>query len=294
MSNCPLTDSTDTIPDTMTVALRIQLSDSARMETPVTFGVPFPRHQVREPFDITFRDADGTPCPAAASVTAKWPDGSVQWMLIDTVLPPLTAGTHHGMLNVAPTSPDQEHAAPIHAPIHAHVRDNEAIIEARGKTLAVSAANGDLRLRLVHQGSQHVTEVPIATNLTLTDGDVDVKILDRTRVETVNAVRATVAARGHFHRSELLFTARISYYIDGTIRHEFAIHNPRRARHRNGLWDLGDAGSCFFQDLSTRLSFPEDAVRHFAWRAEAAGELSQGDEPPWEDRADRQRRRELE
>jgi hypothetical protein len=37
------------------------------------------------------------------------------------------------------------------------------------------------------------------------------------------------------------------------LKIDFTIRNPRAARHRSGLWDLGDPGSIFFKDLS--LSF---------------------------------------
>jgi hypothetical protein len=35
------------------------------------------------------------------------------------------------------------------------------------------------------------------------------------------------------------------------------LHNPRRARHPNGIWDLGDPGSVFIEDFSFRLALPE-------------------------------------
>ena len=41
------------------------------------------------------------------------------------------------------------------------------------------------------------------------------------------------------------------------VRIELTLHNPRRARHRNGLWDLGDPGSMRFRDWSVVLHTSE-------------------------------------
>jgi hypothetical protein len=38
--------------------------------------------------------------------------------------------------------------------------------------------------------------------------------------------------------------------LDGQI----TLHNPRRARHRGGLWDLGDPGSILLADFSQSVS----------------------------------------
>ena len=37
------------------------------------------------------------------------------------------------------------------------------------------------------------------------------------------------------------------------VRLEVVLHNPQAARHRGGLWDLGDPGSVLFEDVSLRI-----------------------------------------
>lgn len=41
-------------------------------------------------------------------------------------------------------------------------------------------------------------------------------------------------------------------------RVEVMLHNPRAAKHRGGLWDLGDPGSVLFSDLSVTVPTPGD------------------------------------
>ncbi len=42
----------------------------------------------------------------------------------------------------------------------------------------------------------------------------------------------------------------------GHVEIEARLRNTRRARHNGGLWDLGDAGSWFFQSFELRLTSP--------------------------------------
>ena len=52
------------------------------------------------------------------------------------------------------------------------------------------------------------------------------------------------------------------------MRFDLTVHNPRRASHPGGLWDLGDAGSVFFRDLSLGLRLRGAAPR-VRWTAES-------------------------
>ncbi|NQU10518.1 hypothetical protein HQ590_07005, partial [bacterium] len=50
---------------------------------PIRQGIPWPRGAVQEGSTIGAVDQTGRPVPAAARVLNRWPDGSVQWMLMD-------------------------------------------------------------------------------------------------------------------------------------------------------------------------------------------------------------------
>ena len=54
---------------------------------PVRFGVPLPRGELRSPAARLISPGGGESA-AQARVTARWPDGSARWVLIDAVLPP--------------------------------------------------------------------------------------------------------------------------------------------------------------------------------------------------------------
>src|SRR5262249_8410801 len=54
----------------------------------------------------------------------------------------------------------------------------------------------------------------------------------------------------------------------GLVRIRFTVHNPQRARHPGGLWDLGDAGSMYFRDLSLQMALRGDLPSSMTWQTE--------------------------
>src|SRR4051812_301844 len=61
---------------------------------PITVGLPLPRSLLADPRDWQLTDAAGSPVPVQTEPLARWPDGSVRWLLIDFVAGPLPAGQH--------------------------------------------------------------------------------------------------------------------------------------------------------------------------------------------------------
>ncbi|MBI3408472.1 MAG: hypothetical protein HY040_08975 [Planctomycetes bacterium] len=83
-------------------------------------------------------------------------------------------------------------------------------------------------------------------------------------------VRATLRVEGHFRgRSACRFVARLCFFAGtGLVRVRLTLHNPNRAKHRGGLWDLGDPGSILFRELALELDVASDAAGEIVWRAE--------------------------
>jgi len=65
------------------------------------------------------------------------------------------------------------------------------------------------------------------------------------------------------------FIARVSFFAgSATARLALTVRNPRRARHRKNLWDLGDAGSVYIRDLALQVNLVEGGPRKTIWSAE--------------------------
>lgn len=62
------------------------------------------------------------------------------------------------------------------------------------------------------------------------------------------------------------FFARISFFANSPMaRIEFTILNPNAAKHPGGLWDLGDPGSVFFDDLSLHATLNDRRNTKIIW-----------------------------
>ncbi|MHB8901656.1 MAG: exo-rhamnogalacturonan lyase family protein [Thermoguttaceae bacterium] len=58
-------------------------SGVARCQWPVTSGVPLAAGQLRDASQTTLLTAQGEPVPLQTEILARWPDGSVRWLLLD-------------------------------------------------------------------------------------------------------------------------------------------------------------------------------------------------------------------
>ncbi len=99
--------------------------------------------------------------------------------------------------------------------------------------------------------------------------------IERHEIETRGPVRATVCFDGFFEggrRDCCRFCARLSFFAGSSlVRADLTLHNPRRARHRGGLWDLGDPGSAFFRDFSLRLGLVDRRPTRVQWVEDPTG-----------------------
>ncbi|GAB6164125.1 hypothetical protein JCM19992_01250 [Thermostilla marina] len=87
---------------------------------------------------------------------------------------------------------------------------------------------------------------------------------------------------------KLRLTVHVRVYPGGLVRLDAVLHNTGRARHRGGLWDLGDPGSILFRELVFRVRFaerpkeivlketPSAEARRFAPKDDFAWSLFQG------------------
>gem|GEM_PF-801378 len=118
---------------TLTIINRVHRALPAQ---PISIGVPWPRGGLADETAISLRDAGGEPLPVAATVLNRWPDGSVQWTLLDFAAD--LAASEELRLTVVP-SPD---SSPVPAfPARARLENGRLIL-----------SNGLLELELAETG----------------------------------------------------------------------------------------------------------------------------------------------
>ena len=234
---------------------------------PMSVGVPLPRQAVREPVAAVLHSEWRDDVPVQVEPLVYWPDGSVQWLSAEFLLPPAAATTDRCTL--------------------------ELISEARGRVVQPTLRlQGAADRRIVATGThcfgictnelQPFCEVSqadgsratsFASELLFTDrsGHVHRPTLDEWRVESAGPVRLTIAMEGRFPRVQgLRLTLRASFFAGtGLVRLDVTLHNPRRARHKGGLWDLGDSGSVLFEEFAFHVALPDGPRRALAWSTES-------------------------
>ena len=234
-------DSTDAI----AILLR-ERSGLARSDEMVTVGIPLPRGLAKpdQRWMSTAGSTMGQLCQTRP--LALWPDGSVKWML--TTVPASCAG--HGSrrleLNKLTTAKPAETASASVSrfPDWFEIHTSRATFSLpnRGNVLLFRASVGGhnilgepgLFAELIdQQGRKHRVQVQ------------SVEIVEN------GPLRVQVAFRGRLARLGLNCCGVWTFHANsGVVRLELTLHNPSRARHSNGCWDLGDPGSVRFREFA--------------------------------------------
>jgi hypothetical protein len=211
---------------------------------PVTLGVPWPRGALTVSEPLRLLDGEQRPAPLQTQPLAFWSDGSVKWLLLDFLAAP----------SAAVPSWRLEPGPPLDIPVRERVRVDET---PRAVWVETGVASFELTpAALLHRVLLDGRPLPLlgGTRLMLTDvhGRAKAPRVDHFAVENRGPVRATVRLQGAFPgRRPCRFVVRLCFFAGtGLVRLRLTLHNPARARHPGGLWDLGDAGSVLFRDLS--------------------------------------------
>lgn len=212
-----------------------------RVSEPLSVGIPFAKGQHPAGTNFQIKDANGHSVPAAFTLLCQWPDGSVRWVLAEFLysLPP------HQVENLTVS----EQPSP---------KASATGITQTPRGWAIETEAGDL---LLHKG-QPAWEFfgatsPIRTEAKLTskdglpchpvtNGDWEIQHQNPVYVEASLSGRWIQADEARLAN----FNCRLRIYLQtGLTNIEMQIHNPKRARHPGGLWDLGDEGSVYFRSL---------------------------------------------
>lgn len=280
------------------VTLRIHSDRSLPAGQPMTVGVPFARGVLHLPLDLVLSDDGIRTLPVQTQVLASWIDGSIQWLLLDFLLPSTSPGTVLWHLMPAEASSQIPRPAPLPMTIVEDERSYgiQCVAERTPGSPPASSQSKDLppkaefstwRFQVGRHILNPVQQVMVDEYAALVEPMSRVVLLDdhghpspalihTSCIETQGPVRSTLKLEGAFGgNSPCRFVARLSFWQGtGLVRLELTLHNPRRAKHPGGLWDLGDAGSYLFQDLSLELTLhsPSPVIE---WQAEPALEFLQ-------------------
>jgi len=215
---------------------------------PLTTGLDLPKGLLHDSDGLAVRTPGGELLKLQSTPSARWSDGSVKWTLLDYVAPEVSSETSNWRV----------------------VRTEEASTSATDPAATFAGETIGLRLDgntvVVRRGVQ---ETRLHFVLTSTHGQKLQPKISHCRIECEGPVRWTVVYEGEFPNSRgLRFAIRVStFQSTGNVKCDVKLHNPNRAAHKGGLWDLGDAGSVSFDSfhVECQRSTPSSTLH---WKAE--------------------------
>jgi len=243
-----------------------------RNNEPITFGIPFPKGKVSVHSKFRITDDDGQPVTAATMPIALWADGSIKWMLLDIQLSMPARGEKclkiESVISGTETrETDKEEASTwkldegegtilirtgeIEFELDSHILLPFSHIFLNGQPCLLKNTS---RILLIDENEKERTPR-----------------IDFWKVEIQNPLRMVLAFEGKFIPEDnahcLRYLCRIHFFANkATARIDFTIWNPGTAHHTGGVWDLGDAGSIFFKDLSFKFTLNSKKTPASYWK----------------------------
>ncbi len=230
---------------------------------PVTVGVPFPRGALTDPTTLTLTDPDGKPVLLQTEVLARWADGSVKWLLLDFVLPPRPEAEVIWRLESVSNNP------PLATALAVQELPPALFVETGAASFRFGCRKkGTLNVIASTPRSGKYLGAIVVAHVTDAAGRCHTWRSESEAIESQGPVRATIYSAGPVHGwGAGRFAARFCFFAGmGLVRVRFALHNPARARHPGGCWDLGDRGSLFFQGSEVLIWTLGDSPGEKRWQ----------------------------
>jgi hypothetical protein len=246
-------------------SLPLRVDGSGAGPQPVTLGVPFAKGTLVDGKTILW-DAEEREVPVQTTPLSRWSDGSVRWLLLDFVVDGPAEGASRWALRPA----GEVRTLPASRLV---VEDTDQAVVIRTGAAVFHVDRQVFRpfTRVQFGGRDLLQDNSCRTVLTDAKGGTELPRIDSIAVEASGPVRATVCLQGSFAgRVRCRFEARLCFWAGtGLVRLRLTLHNPNRARHAGGLWDLGDPGSLLFRDLSLEAALAGPDAPEVRWTADS-------------------------
>jgi len=226
--------------------------DQARESAAVTCGVPLPKGFTASAEQLALRNADGEALPLQVVVTGTYKDGSPRWVLLDfqSDLPAGSAAAFSLVAGDKRAAPDQKLSYSIDGGV-ATVDTGAAVFRVPTDSFALLDSITVDGTALIGEGGGAVLEEQ--GGATHQGSDVT-----DAAFEDDGPLHAVLAIRGRFKPGGKLplanYICRLHFYAGKSyVRVFYTLHNPQAQAHPGNVWDLGQGGSIFAEDVSLRL-----------------------------------------
>jgi hypothetical protein len=249
-------------PKAVAVPLLLESGRGSCGPQPLSAGICFPRGALKSDACFRWRDERQRDLPLQTETLARWGDGSIQWLLVDVLPDSLPA--RQVMAQLQPVTKTLRRRSPL------QMRELPDFIEVNTGVATFTLDRHAFRpFAQATVGKDELLDGPGSQTVLVEEGGQSRQAhIERVIREADGPVRATLRFEGSFAgETSCRFVARLCFFA-GTalVRLRFTLHNPKRARHKRGLWDLGDAGSALFRGLATSLTLKRGAAQRMMWQ----------------------------
>ncbi|MEX2174072.1 MAG: hypothetical protein WD872_06900 [Pirellulaceae bacterium] len=243
----------------------------ARVQEVATLSVPLPRGLAApgDAWQVETAGENATACQTSA--VAAWPDGSVRWL---RVVFPATVTARERI----------EYRLSRHSAASAMPESGLKVAETADW---IDVQTGTCSFRLPRRGDRWLEQVQVGKQPALGPDGAQLRLVDRqgqalpARIESLKLAEAgpllvRIVFTGRISQAGLLVRGDWTFRANSaSAQLDLTIHNPSRARHHRGLWDLGDPGSVLFRSLTLEVPLAAAQAAQVQWCEQLAGPWNQ-------------------
>ena len=235
-----------TVPITVTETAGID-----RHQEPFTIGIPLSQGLLFGSQNCATINNGKESMPVDIHATAYWPDGSAKWIIANAQISLTSNASTDATINIETKTPHLSQGITIE-------ETPGGIIINTGESRLIIPKDQIFALPL-HSDLEPTSIVKHLTVLTDNDGCNYLPVISEISLPDTYNTQACIIIRGTFTNEDNIhlvnFESKLTFFVNHSIvSWELTIHNPRKAKHTGGLWDLGDDGSIFFSKLHSQLS----------------------------------------
>ncbi|WP_292272627.1 hypothetical protein [Marinobacter sp.] len=227
---------------------------SERIGEPIGLGIPLPKGAVNNTQHLTLVDGT-TPLIAQLEPLTHWPDGSIRWVHASALVNLEPNAQKELILDYLPTS----------LPSASDPVVNQTIA---GLEIPTAAGRVTLQPNSLAWQVRNQNEAGVPSSVKLSDSagaQCTAKADTDWRITHQGPVFVAAVLKGQWVQQNneplMRFECELRIFLEtGLVQVELITHNPKRARHPGGLWDLGDSGSIHFRELAIETTLPNNST----------------------------------
>jgi len=228
----------------------------ARKNDPVKVGIPFVAGYTKSLTSLKlWREDYNTELPCQLTALSFWPEGSLRWVLCQFLIDCEANQNIPLALGIPPSQSYSTNAT--HASITLTQTPQFITVDTGARAFNISQNSLDWHYLDAHSQSCE-GKTTVKFNF-FNDTTCQTQLHSCWKIVEPGPVVLTLTSTGEMlnanDNSLVSFECTLNFFAGrSTIETEINITNPRRALHRNGLWDLGDKNSVNFYSLSLEVT----------------------------------------